>query len=390
VKVLVVHNRYGSSVPSGENRVVDTEIDMLAAAGVEVVPYLRSSDEIARMPVTHRLAVPLQPLYARRSVETVEALIRAHRPLVLHLHNPYPLVSLSVVPAAHRLGVPVVQTVHNHRHSCMRGSYFRDGHPCVLCQGRSTPWPAVQHGCYRDSRLQSIPMAAAFRLHRDDQRSVDRYIALTQPIADSLLASGLVRADQVVVRPNTVPDPGPPEPPGMGLLFVGRLTREKGVDVLLEAWQRSNRTLGTLTLVGDGPLRADVEALAADPATGIVARGPLDAEGVAAQMRRCAAVVVPSSSPEALPLVVLEAFAHGRAVLASDGGGLASTVDRAIGLLAQPGVTGLVEGLDAFAALDLVALGHAARLRYEQRYSPAVVIAAQLEIYRSVLAPASQ
>jgi glycosyltransferase involved in cell wall biosynthesis len=385
VKVLVAHNRYRSDLPSGENRVVDTEIEMLRSAGVEVVTYLRSSDEIAKMPAVRRLTVPLQPVHARRAVADVGRLIDEHRPDVLHLHNPFPLISWSVVGAAHERGVPVVQTVHNHRHSCMRGSYFRDGHPCHLCKGHATPWPAVQHGCYRDSHLQSVPMAIAFRAHRHDQRCVDRYVALTQPIADSILASGLVRPDQVVVRPNTAPDPGPPARPGTGLVFVGRLTVEKGVDVLVDAWQTSDRPFGTLTVVGDGPLRTELEARAADPHSGLVVRGPLDQDAVAQVVRGAAAVAVPSTSPEALPLVVLEAFAHGRAVLAADGGGLAATVTPDVGVLAAPTVPGMTSALTALAAADLAALGRAARTRYEQRYAPPVVVAAQLDIYRGVL-----
>jgi glycosyltransferase involved in cell wall biosynthesis len=385
VKVLVAHNRYRSDVPSGENRVVDAEIDLLREAGVDVMTYLRSSDEIAEMPAVRRLAVPLQPVHARRAVADVGRLLDEHRPDVLHLHNPFPLISWSVVGAAHERGVPVVQTVHNHRHSCMRGSYFRDGHPCHLCQGRATPWPAVQHGCYRDSHLQSVPMAVAFRAHRDDQRSVDRYVALTQPIADSLLASGLARPEQVVVRPNTVPDPGTATTPGTGLVFVGRLTVEKGVDVLVDAWHAADRPFGTLTVVGDGPLRTELEARAAGPASGLVVRGPLPPDGVAEAMRTAAAVVVPSTSPEALPLVVLEAFAHGRAVLAADGGGLTATVTAEVGVLAAPTVPAMTSALSALEAADLTALGRSARARYEQCYAPRVVMAAQLDIYRGVL-----
>ncbi len=273
MRVLVVHNRYRSTLPSGENRAVDAEIDGLRRAGVEVVSYLRSSDEIPAMSAAQQLTVPFLPLHSRRAVADLDALMAADRPDVLHLHNPWPLISLSVVPAAHRRGVPVVATVHNHRHSCMRGSYFRDGHDCRQCEGRALPWPAVQHGCYRDSRLQSIPMAAAFRLHRKDQRAVDRYVALSQPIADSILASGLVSPDQVVLRPNSVPDPGPPTPPGQGLLYVGRLSAEKGVPLLLEAWEAAGRPFGTLIVAGDGPERPLVEARAQQPGSGVVAAG---------------------------------------------------------------------------------------------------------------------
>ncbi len=385
VKVLVVHNRYRSDVPSGENRVVDAEIEMLAAAGVQVVPYLRSSDEIQGLSATQKLALPFQPIYGRRALDDVRQLIRVHRPDVVHLHNPYPFVSLSVVRLAHSFGVPVVQTVHNHRHSCMRGSYFRDGAPCRQCRGESLPWPAVQHGCYRDSRVQSVPMAVAFLAHRRDQQDVDRYIALTDSVAQSLVESGLVGAERITIRPNSVPDPGPATPPGRGLLFVGRLHAEKGIDVLLKAWHRSGRPLGTLTVVGDGPLRGLVERAAAGPGSGVIGRGTLNAAEVAGEMRECAAVVVPSTSPEALPLVVLEAFAHGRPVLASKVSGLAATVDPSVGILARAGVDGLAHSVRELAAADLAVLGARARRRYKSLYSPDAIISAQLDIYRSVL-----
>jgi glycosyltransferase involved in cell wall biosynthesis len=382
VRILVAHNRYRSDLPSGENRVVDAETAMLRDAGVDVVTYLRSSDEIADMSLPQRLSVPLQPVRGGRALSEIGALLDAHRPDVLHLHNPFPLISWSVVGLAHSRGIPVVQTLHNHRHSCMRGSYFRDGHPCRLCEGRATPWPAVVHGCYRDSRLQSVPMAVAFRAHRADQRAVDRYIALTQLVADSILASGLVRPDQVVVRPNAVSDPGPPTAPGQGLLFVGRLTPDKGVDLLVDAWIAADRPLGSLTLVGEGPLHVRLAARAGD---GLTVRGRLDPDGVADAMRAAAAVVVPSTSPEALPLVVLEAFAHGRPVLATSGGGLAATVTPDVGLLAAPTVGALSAALAALPGSDLAALGRTARARYLADYAPEVVMAAQLQIYRDVL-----
>jgi glycosyltransferase involved in cell wall biosynthesis len=336
------------------------------------------------MGTPRRLTVPFLPLHSPRAVADVDALISAERPDVLHLHNPWPLISLSVVPTAHRRGVPVVATVHNHRHSCMRGSYFRDGHDCRQCEGLSLPWPAVQHGCYRDSRLQSVPMAAAFRLHRKDQRAVDRYVALTQPIADSILRSGLVTADQVVLRPNSVPDPGPPTPPGRGLLYVGRLSVEKGVPLLLQAWAAAGRPFGTLTVVGDGPARRFVEARAQEEGSGVVATGPLDAAGVSTALRGAAALVVPSTAPEGMPLVVLEALAHGRPVLATEG--LAGVVDPTVGWLSPPTEAGLAAALTQAAAEGSDSRGASARARYQRRYAPNVVIAAQLAIYRDVLA----
>jgi glycosyltransferase involved in cell wall biosynthesis len=229
-------------------------------------------------------------------------------------------------------------------------------------------------------------MAIALRAHRSDQRSVDRYVALTESIAASIRESGLVRADQVVVRPNSVPDPGPATEPGDGLLFVGRITADKGVPLLLEAWERAGRPFGSLTVVGDGPEAPAVAAAAVRSQGAVRATGRLTGTAVAAAFRGCAAVVVPSTAPEALPLVVLEAFAHGRPVVASRGGGLDAVVDAGVGWLAAPTVDDLAATLSAAAAGDLARRGARARERYLDTYAPSVVTAAQIQIYRDVIA----
>src|SRR5581483_7496913 len=177
MKVVVAHNRYSSAQPSGENTVVDAQIAQLRAAGVEVVPFLRSSDEIGALPATQKALLPLGPIVAPGSVAALRRLIRAERPDLVHLHNPYPLISPWIVRTAHAHGLPVVQTVHNYRQVCAPGLYFRDGRICTDCKGRAFPLPAVVHSCYRGSRAQSAVMATALTVHRGTWRSVDRYVA---------------------------------------------------------------------------------------------------------------------------------------------------------------------------------------------------------------------
>ncbi|GAB3993786.1 hypothetical protein GCM10029992_06370 [Glycomyces albus] len=136
MKIVIAHNRYSSAQPSGENTIVDYEIGALREAGVEVVPFLRSSDEIASLPAHRKAALAVSPIHAASAQRDLAALIERERPDLLHLHNPYPLLSPSVVRTAHRHGVKVVQTIHNYRHDCVNGLYFRDGHDCTDCHGK--------------------------------------------------------------------------------------------------------------------------------------------------------------------------------------------------------------------------------------------------------------
>jgi glycosyltransferase involved in cell wall biosynthesis len=379
MRVLVVHNRYVSAVPSGENAVVDEEITALRAAGVEVVPHLRSSDEIAALSPAARAALAVRPVRSGEDARAIAALIREHRPDVLHLHNPYPLVSPWVVRVAHGAGVPVVQTVHNYRHACVAGSLFRDGHVCTDCLGTRTRWPGVVHGCYRGSRAQSLALTTAEVLHRGTWATVARYLVLTAFAAEKMVEAGLPR-DRLVVRPNSARDPGPPSAPGAGVLYVGRLDEEKGVPLLVEAW-RLVPPGSHLTVIGEGRYRAAVERLAAER-DDVTFLGPRGAAEVAAAIDAAAAVVVPSVCYEGFPRVVAEAFAHGRPIVATAVGPLPSLVTDDVGWTAPPAPEGLAAVL-AGVGPD-AARGAAARARYLAAYTPERTMRQLLDVYAEV------
>ncbi|MCG5472391.1 glycosyltransferase [Micromonospora sp. LAH09] len=321
VKIVVAHNRYREAQPSGENTIVDSEIAQLTAAGVEVLPFLRSSDEIPSMSKVAKALLPISPIWAPRAQHDLSRLLTEHRPDVLHLHNPYPLLSPWVVRTAHRHGVPVVQTVHNYRQVCSSGIYFRDGVICQDCKGRALGVPAIKHRCYRDSAAQSALMATTLAVHRGTWRSVDRYVALTSAIADHLRDYG-IPDERIVVKPNSVPDPGRPTPLGDGFLYMARLSPEKGVDLLLDAWRRHPvGSLGTLRIAGDGELRPLVEAAAAER-DDVVYLGQLDRAGVRAAVEASAVVIAASMWHDVLPTVIIEALASGRPVLGTALGGI--------------------------------------------------------------------
>jgi len=380
VKVVVAHNRYREAIPSGENVIVDTEIAQLRAAGIEVLPFQRSSDSIGELPLAEKALLPLSPIYGHAAQRDLSRLLEAERPDVLHLHNPYPLLSPWVVRTAHSHGVPVVQTVHNYRQVCSSGLYFRDGHNCQDCRGKLLGWPAVRHRCYRGSTAQSALMATALAVHRPTWRSVDRFIALTDRIAAHLRDYG-ISDEHLVVKPNGLPDPGEPAPLGDGFLYGARLSPEKGLDLLLEAWQRHpDGALGTLRIAGDGELRPLAERAAAER-DDVIYLGVLDQEGMRVARRASAVVIAVPTWNDVLPTVILEALAAGRPVLGTDVGGIPYLIGsgpEAAGWVVEP--SALAAALPV-ARAEAPALAAAARRRYLRHFHPDVLTPRLIEVY---------
>jgi len=379
MKVVVAHNRYREAQPSGENTIVDLEIAQLTAAGAEVLPFLRSSDEIPALSAGAKALLPISPVYAPKAQRDLAELIREHRPDVVHLHNPYPLISPWIVRTAHRFGVPVIQTVHNYRQICASGLYFRDGGICHDCRGRAVPLPAVRHRCYRGSAAQSAIMATALTLHRPTWRSVDGYLALTSAIKDHLVRYG-IPAERITVKPNAIPDPGPPAPLGDGFLFFsGRLSEEKGVRLLLDAWQRHpDGAHGTLRIAGDGDLRPLVESVAAARAD-VEFLGRLDRPAITDALAATAVVLATPTWHDVLPTVVIEALAAGRPVLGTALGGVPYLIGDA-GWTVPATPDALAAALPT-ARTEAAAKAPLARLRYERTFHPDVVTKQLLATY---------
>jgi glycosyltransferase involved in cell wall biosynthesis len=230
-------------------------------------------------------------------------------------------------------------------------------------------------------------MAVTLAAHRPTWRSVDRYVALTDAIAEHLRDYG-IPAERIVVKPNSVPDPGPPDPPGEGFLFYGRLTPEKGLGLLLDAWRRHpDGALGPLRIAGDGEQRHLAEAAAAERAD-VDYLGPLDRDGVRAALRSAAVVVAASTWHDVLPTVGLEALAAGRPVLGTAMGGTPYLVGDAGWVVpAEPGA--LAAALPA-ARDGAVALAPVARARYEGTFHPDVVTRRLISVYGDMRATVSE
>ncbi len=387
-KVLMIHNFYRSAAIGGEDNVFRQERELLERAGIEVVTYTRSNDDVDENDQVEVLRTAATMSWSGRSHREVAALIRRERPQLAHFHNTFPLITPSAYAACRENGVPVVQTLHNYRIVCSSATFFRDGHVCETCTAGS-PWAGVRHRCYRQTTAGSA--AVAWMLWNSWRRGtytdlIDQYVTLTRFAADKFAALGLP-PDRIRVKPNFVADAGGVGEGGGGYaVFAGRLSEEKGVTTMLQAWTRLRDV--PLVVVGDGPLRAEAEAMARQLEIPARFLGVRPRPEVLDIIGRADVQVVPSECYEGFPLVIVEGFARGTPMAVSRIGGLIELV--------RPGETGLhFEPGDPASMADAVRrlwsdaslrarFRLAGRREYEQRYTPARNLEELLEIYSLV------
>ena len=369
LRALVIHNFYRSENASGENLSVTDEISGLRSHGWGIEVISAESDVIGdgAIPISQ---LALRPIYSRPSVIQVREAVQRFRPHVALVENLFPLHSPWVIRELRRLGVPVAAGVRNYRMICAASTLFRNGSACRDCVGSKINLPAVQHGCYQGLRMRTAPLAASLALHRRTFRSIDRFLAVSEFVRDELIEAGF-DDERIAVRPNFVDDPGPPDDrPGDGFLFAGRLTADKGVVPMLEAWRRSEAWKShRLRIAGSGSLESLLVGL--DPKLRVEPLGLLAHDHMLEAVRDAAVTVVPSLWPEPFGRGVIEAAAFGRPSLVCRSGGLESLVDDgATGWLAEPDADGLTAAFRrAMDTTDHAAFGRQARARYLERYT---------------------
>lgn len=321
--MLFLHNRYQQT--GGEDQVFAAEGSLLEERGHPVSRYTLHNDQISEM---GRLRVVGATVWNGPVYREIRALIRRERPQVAHFHNTFPLMSPAAYHAARAEGVPVVQTLHNYRLLCPNALFFREGGVCEDCSGKVFPWPGVAHACYRGSRSSSAVVATTLGVHRvlgTWRRTVNAYVALTDFSREKFIEGGLP-AEKIMVKPNFVePDPGVGRGRGSYVLYVGRLSTEKGLETLLAAWERLGEKV-PLKIVGDGPLGPMV-AEAVRRLRGLEWLGRQPKDRVLAYMKDAKALVFPSVWYEGFPMVIVEALAVGLPIIASELGNMSSLID---------------------------------------------------------------
>jgi glycosyltransferase involved in cell wall biosynthesis len=394
MKVLIVHNSYQQ--PGGEDVVAAQEASLLRQAGHEVIEYQRSNHEIKLLNLWNRVTLAKRVIWAGDAVRDLTTLIHREKPHIAHFHNTFVMISPSAYGACHEMGIPVVQTLHNYRLLCPRADFFRNGHVCEDCLGKTPPWPGIVYGCYHGSRAQTAVVATMLTVHRWLKtwvEQIDVYVALTEFARQKFIQGG-VPAEKIVLKPNFVdPDPGMRESSGDYALFVGRFAPEKKLLTLLEAWENVREM--PLKIVGSGLQEGEIRRFVQERGLEKVEfLGQRPRGEVFALMKNARLLVFPSEWYETFGLVLVEAFACGVPVVAARLGAMAELVeDGGTGLLFTPGDRDDLSAKIAWAAThpqDMAQMGRRGRQEFEAKYTRDRNCEMLLNIYRLAIDRATE
>jgi glycosyltransferase involved in cell wall biosynthesis len=333
MKVVVCHNYFRER--GGEDQVFEDEVALLRSGGHDVTEFVKRNTEMTGLQVA---TVAAQAPWNVGSYRELRSIVRRSGADIVHIHNTLPQLSPALFRAARAEGAAIVHTLHNYRWACPKGILFRDGRACEDCLGRTIPWPAVKHRCYRDSRMGSTVVAATLAVHNvlGTPGSADAYIAAGTFIKDKMTEAGLP-GERIYIKPNFLdPDPGPGDGSGDFAMYLGRLSPEKRIDTLLDAWEMLDRPI-PLKISGDGPLRHLVEEAAARN-DHIEYLGFAPKAEVNRLLGEAQALVFTSGTYEAQPLTIVETFARGTPVIAGRLGAMQGMIDDGeTGFLFEPG-----------------------------------------------------
>lgn len=385
MKLLIAHNRY--RYPGGEDEVFCRESELLRSAEHHVTAYVRDNREISERHLLPSLRVGMRTLWAWDSARELRRIVRRVNPDLVHFHNTFPLISPAAYYACKREGIPIVQSLHNPRFMCPAAVLTRKGKACEDCVGKTVPWNGVVHACYRNSRCQTAVVAGMLAFHRflaTWQEQVDAYIVFTEFFRQKFIAAGLP-PEKIFVKPHFLnADPGVKRESGNYALFLGRLAPEKGVPMLLKAWQNLKHI--PLRIRGEGPLEKEVDQFKRDnPLAETVPF--LSREECFDLIKGARFLVWPSAGYyETFGLVAIEAFACGTPVIASRSGAMQELVEHGnTGLHFESDNAGDLAAKVEWAwahPTEMKAMGMAGRKEFLNKYTAARNLDSLERIYR--------
>lgn len=385
MKILIVHNNYGKY--SGEEAVVDKMAAMLREHGHAVAFYRLSSEE-SRDSLAGKIKGFLCGIYSPAGVRGMRDALLREKPDIVNVHNLYPFISPAALFECKRLNIPVVMTVHNFRLICPTGLFMRNGLPCETCLQKGDEWSCIRYNCEK-SLLKSVGYTlrnAYARKTGTYKKNVDAFACITDFQKTKLLEAGF-DADKMAVIPNCIDCPDSfVQTDGEYVAYVGRLSYEKGYDLLMEVAGRHPE----IRFKFAGAVRDDNRIKLSD---NIELVGYLQKDALNDFINNSRFVVMPSRCYEGFPMSILEAASFGKPAIGPDHGGfteIIGTGDNAIGKLFTPNN---VDNLEKTIVelwnnpVETMKLGERAFIKLRNEYSTEVVYKKWENLFNSLLCP---
>ncbi len=320
-RVLIVHNYY--QIPGGEDTVVNNEQNMLEENGHDVFVYTRHNDEIKEKGIIGKLLLPFETIYSLKTIRDIKKIVKEKKIDIVHIHNTFPLISPSIYSVSKKAGVKVVQTVHNFRLLCPAATFARDNKICEDCVNKGL-LNSIKHNCYRNSKLQTIIAASMLKFNRiiGSYKKVDAYIALTEFNKEKL--SSLIPKEKIFVKPNFCEKPSIPIVPieeREYFMFLGRLDKLKGIDLLVEAWK--DIKYEELLVVGTGPEEEYLKSfIKENNMKNVKLVGFKKKDEAMKLLSKAKALIVPSKWYEGFPMSIVEGLCLGTLIIGSNIGNI--------------------------------------------------------------------
>ena len=380
--ILSVHNFY--QIRGGEDTVFANEKKLLEEHGHKVITYTRHNSEIAQFSLFRKLLLPLSAIFSLGTYRRVKKLIREHGVDVVHVHNTLPLISPSVYYAAFACGVPVVQTVHNQRLICVEGTFTRGGHICEDCLSKGLGC-ALRYRCYRSSFIQTTISVLTLKIHRifGTYRRL-HYIFMTDFFRRKLSeGTSLSESCHLHLKPHFAFPSTAERKGGDVYIVIGRVTKEKGMDVMTEAFAALPEK--QLIVVGAGDaLDAYREIAEKRGLNNILFEGFCSRERINKLLSTARALIVASQTYETFGMTVVEAYANGVPVIAGKLGGFSEVVrEGETGILfTHDSAASLCDAIKRFESTEGVDWEANTRRAYAELYAPEVNYRRLMGIYR--------
>ena len=400
MKILLIHNRY--TLYGGEDTLFDSEKLLLEKKGhqIETLIFDNKSDAgFAKLKMIYNI------FYNSHSAKLLTEKIKAFQPEIIHVHNFFRIASPSIFYVANKYKIPIVVTIQNYRLVCAGALLLRDAQVCELCVQHKFPLAGIKHKCFGNSYLKTTQLTLMTSLHKylgTWREKIDMYICLNDFAKNKLANSSLqLSLNQIAIKPNFTEDIGYQNDHHFDsqsittqkredfYLFIGRLSKEKGIDILLEATKKSGCKL---EIIGDGELKELVEK-ATQTHPNIIYHGFQQKDFIINKLKTCKALIFPSIWYEGMPLTILEAFSAGTPIIASDIDNIRELITNNYnGLHFHYGnASDLAEKIQYFEDkfnTDFSSIAHLytqARLTYEQKYTPEIIYKQLIAIYEKTI-----